>query len=287
MDAYKVNDRIHNTSSHLTPTPIIIEMNNLDNPLEHTVQAPHPPLTKYYAGESERLGFIHSIFNSTAGDYDRIEWLLALGTGPWYRGQALQRAGLKAGMSVIDIGIGTGLVAREAVKLVGDPALVVGIDPSIGMMAHAHILGIKLIEGRAEAIPVPNASFDFLSMGYALRHISDIPAAFSEFNRVLKPGGRLCLLEITKPEHQWSRMLLKAYMRFIIPTIARLVSRNSNTAKLWRYYWDTIETCISPAQVVSALEAAGFVEVRCHVESQKLSILAEYQALRPNHTPID
>ena len=89
----------------------------------------------------------------------------------------------------VDIGIGTGLVAREAVKLTGDPARVVGVDPSVGMMSQADLPGVQLIEGRAEAIPFPDASFDFLSMGYALRHISDIDAAFREFHRVLKPGG--------------------------------------------------------------------------------------------------
>ena len=127
------------------------------------------------------------------------------------------------GMRVVDIGVGTGLVAREAVKLVGDPALVVGVDPSPGMMSQAHLPGVQLVEGRAEAIPFPDASFDFLSMGYALRHIGDLSAAFSEFHRVLKPGGRLCLLEITKPEHAWSQALLKAYMRGVVPVLARLI----------------------------------------------------------------
>ena len=79
------------------------------------------------------------------------------------------------------------------------------------MMACANLVprGVQLIEGRAEATPFPDASFDFLSMGYALRHIGDLSAAFSEFHRVLKPGGRLCLLEITKPERAWSQALLE------------------------------------------------------------------------------
>jgi len=68
-------------------------------------------------------------------------------------------------MRVVDIGVGTGLMAREAVQLVGDPGLVVGIDPSAGMMACARLPGVQLIEGRAEAIPFPDASFDFLSAG--------------------------------------------------------------------------------------------------------------------------
>ncbi len=244
-------------------------------------QPPHPPLTDYYATEDERRGFVGALFDRTAADYDRIDGLLALGSGPWYRNQALQRAGLKTGMRIVDIGIGTGLVAREAVKLTGDPALVVGVDPSIGMMSQAHLPGVQLIEGRAEAIPFPDASFDFLSMGYALRHISDLSAAFSEFHRVLKPGGRLCLLEITKPERAWSQALLKAYMRGVVPVLARLVGGSAESAKLWRYYWDTIEACVPPSGVIDALESAGFTGVNRHIETRALSILAEFQAVKP------
>jgi demethylmenaquinone methyltransferase/2-methoxy-6-polyprenyl-1,4-benzoquinol methylase len=245
------------------------------------IHSPHPPLTDYYANEQARRGFVRNIFDRTATDYDRIDRLLALGSGPWYRNQALQRAGLTAGMRVIDIGVGTGLVAREAVKLTGDPALVVGVDPSPGMMSQAHLPGVQLIEGRAEAIPFPDASFDFLSMGYALRHIGDLSAAFSEFHRVLKPGGRLCLLEITKPERAWSQALLKVYMRGVVPVLARLIGSSAESAKLWRYYWDTIEACVPPSGVIDTLVEAGFAGAKRHVETGALSILAEYQAVKP------
>jgi demethylmenaquinone methyltransferase/2-methoxy-6-polyprenyl-1,4-benzoquinol methylase len=184
-------------------------------------------------------------------------------------------------MSVVDIGVGTGLVAREAVKLAGDPALVVGVDPSAGMMACADLPGVQLVEGRAEAIPFPDASFDFLSMGYALRHIGDLSAAFSEFHRVLKPGGRLCLLEITKPERAWSQALLKAYMRGVVPVLARMIGSSAESARLWRYYWDTIEACVPPSGVIDTLEQAGFSSVHRHIETRALSILAEYQAVKP------
>lgn len=246
------------------------------------VRAPHRPLTDYYASEQERQGFVRGIFDRTAPDYDRIEKLLALGSGPWYRHQALRRAGLQPGMRVLDVGIGTGLTAREAVAITGEAALVTGVDPSAGMMAAAHLpAAVTLIEGRAEAIPLPDAGFDFLSMGYALRHIGDFSAACREFHRVLKPGGRICLLEITRPESSLGRLLLKAYMKGIVPLLASLVGRQRETAQLWRYYWDTIETCASPADIVATLEHAGFVAVRRHTETRSLSILAEYQAIKP------
>jgi demethylmenaquinone methyltransferase/2-methoxy-6-polyprenyl-1,4-benzoquinol methylase len=252
-------------------------------PSDQTIaQPPHRPLTDYYADERARAGFVREMFDSTAEDYDRMEHILGFGTGVWYRGQALERAGLRPGMRVVDVGVGTGLVAREAARIVGSPMLVTGVDPSPGMMANARLpAGLSLVEGRAEAIPFPDASFDFLSMGYALRHIGDLAVAFREFHRVMRPGAKLCLLEITCPESRWGRLLLKAYMKGLVPMLARFVARKSNTRQLWRYYWDTIEACVPPAQIVAALSAAGFVDVRRHIEVKGMSVLAEYQASRP------
>lgn len=243
---------------------------------EEVVHAPHRPLTEYYAAEEDRRGWVHRIFNKTAVDYDRMETILGLGTGSWYRRQALLRAGLKPGMRVLDVGVGTGLVARQEVEIVGDPRLVTGVDPSPGMLQSAKLpAGVELVEGRAEEIPFPDNSFDFLSMGYALRHISDLSVAFAEFHRVLKPGGRVCVLEITRPEGRVRTALMKAYFRYVVPTLARLMARDKDTALLWRYYWDTIEACAAPQEVMHTLESVGFANVDRHLE---LGIFSEYSA---------
>src|SRR5438094_6257821 len=101
--------------------------------------APHPALPRYYADDAAGAGkrsFLRRIFDQTAGDYDRVERLMALGSGSWYRRQALRRAGLTRGMRVLDVATGTGLVAREEIHLAGDAKLIVGLDPSIGMIAQ-------------------------------------------------------------------------------------------------------------------------------------------------------
>jgi demethylmenaquinone methyltransferase/2-methoxy-6-polyprenyl-1,4-benzoquinol methylase len=240
------------------------------------MSAPHVPLTDYYASEADRSGWVRAIFDRTAGDYDRVERVLGLGSGSWYRNRALRRAGMRSGMRVLDIGTGTGLVAREAAVIVGNPGLVTGVDPSAGMIANARVpQGVQLLAGAAEAIPAPAGEADFLTMGYALRHISDLAPAFAEFHRVLRPGGRLCLLEITMPESQLARAVLKGYLRGVVPAIATVVARNRDMPRLMRYYWDTIAACTPPAGIMQALGDAGFVDVDRYVE---MGVFSEYRA---------
>ncbi|HSW23986.1 MAG TPA: class I SAM-dependent methyltransferase, partial [Burkholderiaceae bacterium] len=185
---------------------------------------------------------------------------------------------LTEGMQVLDVGTGTGLLARQALELCGTQGSLIGVDPSAGMMAQARLPRASLLQGRAEALPCADAASDFLCMGYALRHLSDLDLALSEFFRVLRPGARLLMLEITRPRSALAQWALKGYMRSLVPVAARLVTRRADTATLWRYYWDTIEACIAPSEVLDAMRRAGFVEVDQHVE---LGIFREYTARKP------
>lgn len=253
-------------------------MKPLGSPDLLPVKAPHLPLTAYYRTEEERQAYLKKIFDDTAPDYDRIERLMAFNTGSRYRRQALIRAGLQTNMKVLDVGVGTGLVAAQACILTGDPACVIGLDPSTGMMAASNVPeGMVLMEGRAEALPFPDNHFDFLSMGYALRHIGDLSKAFAEFERVLKPGGRLCILEMTKPQSSFGTWLLKTYMRGVIPLLIRFVSKQKDSKTMWRYFWDSIEACVPPERVMTTLRSAGFTQVNRHLE---IGVFSEYQATK-------
>jgi demethylmenaquinone methyltransferase/2-methoxy-6-polyprenyl-1,4-benzoquinol methylase len=251
---------------------------NMSTPKPAPAHAPHVPLTDYYETEQDRQAYLREMFDKTAADYDHIEAIFAWGSGPRYRRQALVRGGLKPGMKVLDVGVGTGLLAAQACILAGDAGLVTGVDPSPGMMAAAKLPeAMVLLEGRAESLPFPDNHFDFLSMGYALRHISDLAVAFAEFERVLKPGGRLCLLEITPAQNRFGHWLLKTYMRSVLPLLTRLVTRQKDTATIWRYHWDSIEACVPPEQVLATLRAAGLTRVERHLE---LGVFSEYQAVK-------
>lgn len=253
-------------------------MKQLTPPDLSPVKAPHVPLTEYYQSEQERQAYLKKMFDDTAPDYDRIERLMAFNTGSTYRRRALARAGLQANMKVLDVGVGTGLVAAQACVLTGNPACVTGVDPSTGMLAASNLPeGVVLMEGRAEALPFPDNHFDFLVMGYALRHASDLSKAFAEFERVLKPGGRLCVLEMTKPQSSVGTWLLKAYMRGVIPLLTRFISKQKSSETIWRYFWDSIEACVPPERVLATLRAAGLTRVDRYVE---IGIFSEYTAVK-------
>ena len=252
-------------------------MKDSDRTLDASAHAPHPVLPQYYGRPEERRDFVRQIFDRTADDYDRVERVAALGNGSRYRRLALLRAGLKPGMRVLDVAAGTGLVTREALSIVGD-SNVTGLDPSGAMMRSGlQALPVALVQGMAERLPFADSQFDFISMGFALRHVADLPAVFREFHRVLRPDGIVCVLEITPPENAFSRRLLKLYLGSIVPFASRLLARHAETPRLFRYFWDTIEACVPPAQVLEAMASANLDRARRHLEAR---VFSEYTARR-------
>lgn len=239
---------------------------------------PHPPLTRYYQNEEQRWSRVGSWFNGAAGDYDWLNQAASFGSGSWYRRQTLLRAGLAEGMSLLDAGSGTGVIAALGQEIVGSRGLVVALDPSLGMMSHAAARGVKRrVRGIAEALPFPGERFDRLTMGYALRHVADLHATFQEYRRVLKPGGKVVLLEITRPSSRLQHHFLKLYLGRIVPFLARFGRGGRTSQELMEYYWDTIETCVPPEVILDALRDAGFSNVERSVQH---GILSEYTGVR-------
>ncbi|WGF86678.1 class I SAM-dependent methyltransferase [Marinivivus vitaminiproducens] len=227
---------------------------------------PHPVLPAYYDAAPQRAPFVRSLFDHTARHYDRINRVFSFGTGAWYRRWSLHRAGLRPGMRLLDIAVGTGLVAREAVAIVREPRLVVGLDVSFGMLQEARRhLGIDFIQGQAETLPVATGSIDFVSMGYALRHVADLDQAFREMLRVLDDGGRVLILEIARPRSRSGHAFARLYLGSIVPLISRLATSASESETLMRYWWDTIENCVEPPVILEAMRNAGFADVSSEV----------------------
>jgi demethylmenaquinone methyltransferase / 2-methoxy-6-polyprenyl-1,4-benzoquinol methylase len=239
---------------------------------------PHPTLSSYYR-EGDRDRFLAALFDGAARHYDRVCGVMSLGTGRRYRRQALERAGLRPGMQLLDVATGTALVARAALDLLGESRAVIGLDPSRGMLEQARLVfGGPLVQGRVEALPFAAGRFDLVSMGYALRHVAVLEVGFRECLRVLKPGGRLLVLEISRPPSASVRWLLQAYLQRVLPLAMRASTGSAEAGLLTRYYWDTIESCVPPDTILEVMRESGFVRVDRRVFG---GVLSEYLAARP------
>jgi demethylmenaquinone methyltransferase/2-methoxy-6-polyprenyl-1,4-benzoquinol methylase len=243
------------------------------------VPAPHPVLPKYYQRESERRAVVDALFDGGAAHYDWICGVGSLGTGRFYRRWILARSGLRPGMKLLDVATGTGLVARAALAILSTPGAVTGLDPSGGMLRQARkTLVAPLVQGTVEALPFADDHFDFLTMGYALRHVADLGVAFGECRRVVKPGGRFLILEITRPRSALGRGLVRAYVAQVLPRLTRLGTGSAEAQRLVQYYWETIAACVPPEAILAALRASGFVEVEHRARG---GLLSEYLGRKP------
>lgn len=245
--------------------------------MSRSSQHPHPVLPKYYASAELKAGFVKDLFDETAILYDRINTAAFLGTGLWYRRRALARAGFRPGMRLLDVAAGTGAMSQAAAT--GGGESIVCCDPSANMLAlaAAKVKTAAIVRASAEQLPLTSGRFDFLVMGYALRHVSDLRRAFDEFHRVLAPGGRLLILEISRPPSRWKAALARAYFGRIVPLMSLAVTGRRRAMNLMRYYWDTIDACVPPHLIIAALQQSGFANVQRHVE---LGLFSEYTAVK-------
>jgi len=239
---------------------------------------PHPPLKNHYPCTEAKEQFVTRLFNSGAKYYDFVEGWGSFRTGARYRRGALERHGLRPGQRLLDVACGTGLVAAEAMKILGSAEKITCLDPSEGMLAVARTkLPARFVCARAEQIPMPDDSFEFLTMGYALRHVADLEETFREYRRVLAPGGKLLVLEITKPARTVPAFLFRAYFGHLYPLLTLVFTRSRHARDMVQYYWETMDTCVEPARILDAMRSSGLKEVN---RNTHLELFSEYTAVK-------
>jgi demethylmenaquinone methyltransferase/2-methoxy-6-polyprenyl-1,4-benzoquinol methylase len=165
-----------------------------------------------------------TLFAPLGPTYDRYASLLSFGQDPRWRRFLVSRVDAGPGDTVLDVATGTGAVARELIREKG--CRVVGVDVTPEMLAEARRrLGpeVELVEGRAEQLPFPDASFDGLTFTYLLRYVDDPAATLRELARVVRPGATIASLEFGLPRGIW-RPLWEVYVRGVLPLLGRAIS---------------------------------------------------------------
>jgi demethylmenaquinone methyltransferase / 2-methoxy-6-polyprenyl-1,4-benzoquinol methylase len=165
-----------------------------------------------------------TLFAPLGPTYDRYAALLSLGQDPRWRHFLVSRVDVGPRDTVLDVATGTGAVASELVMQKG--CTVVGLDQSPEMLAEARRRlprAVTLVEGRAEQLPFPDATFDALTFTYLLRYVADPAATLRELARVVRPGGTIAGLEFAVPRGLW-RPLWELYVRTGLPLAGRVLS---------------------------------------------------------------
>jgi len=205
----------------------------------------------------ERAAYVQNMFDRIAGRYNLMNRLMTGGQDMRWRRFVVQQARLPAGGQLLDLATGTGDIGFEAIKAVAG-VHVVGADFSLGMM----IVGKKLPMGDqmdwcgadALQLPFPDNTFNAVTSGYLMRNVIDIPRTLKEQLRVLKPGGRIVVLDTSPPPDNWTRPFIEIHLRYVIPTLGRIISGNPDA---YQYLPSSTQAFKTPQELATLMRDSG------------------------------
>jgi demethylmenaquinone methyltransferase/2-methoxy-6-polyprenyl-1,4-benzoquinol methylase len=215
---------------------------------------------------SEKRRLVDRHFDAIARRYVLADSLLSFGLDGRWRRHAIRRLGLRPGERVCDLAGGTADLAILAAREVAPQGDVTICDINMPMMRAGvsrsrrfrHRERLLWAQGDAESLPFPTGVFDAVTAGFGVRNFVHLERGLSEMSRVLKPGGRLMILEFSVPETAWLRALYELYSFKAMPVVGRAVT---GTGEPFRYLAESIRVFPAPEELRSRLVAAGFVGV--------------------------
>ena len=208
---------------------------------------------------------IRRLFNNIASDYDRLNHILSLNIDKGWRRKAVREiADLASPLKVLDVACGTGDFTIAIARKVADGSKVIGVDISEGMMEIGKDKILKagvdaeMSIADCEALPYDPESFDRISVGFGVRNFEHLDLCLKEMNRVLKPGGKLVILELSLPSNAFVRGCYMLYFSKVLPAIGGFLSGDRGA---YEYLHTSVLRFPAPDKFIAMLKSAGFESV--------------------------
>lgn len=234
--------------------------------------------------ESEKAQRVADVFHSVAARYDLMNDLMSGGIHRLWKRFTIELSGVRPGNKVLDIAGGTGDLTRRFSKLVGAGGEVVlaDINDSMLKVGRDRLLelgvagNVRFVQADAEALPFPDNYFDCITIAFGLRNVTHKDRAIASMLRVLKPGGRLLVLEFSKPGN---KLLSKAYDQYsfrLLPLMGKLVTNDSES---YRYLAESIRMHPDQETLKAMMVEAGFARVTYH--NMTGGVVALHRGIKP------
>jgi demethylmenaquinone methyltransferase/2-methoxy-6-polyprenyl-1,4-benzoquinol methylase len=212
---------------------------------------------------SEKAGRVREVFDSVANKYDLMNDLMSFGIHRLWKRQTIEMSGVRQGQRVLDLAAGTGDLSARFSGLVGNQGEVVFSDINAAMLYQGRdrmidegrVSNVRYVQADAQYLPFPDDYFDCVTIGFGLRNVTDKQLALNAINRVVKPGGRLLVLEFSKPIHQPLQKVYDLYSFTLLPKIGKLVTQDEES---YRYLAESIRMHPDQETLKGMLEHAGF-----------------------------
>ncbi len=232
----------------------------------------------------EKTRRVRGVFDSVAGKYDVMNDLMSFGVHRLWKRFALSQTGLRPGQTALDLAGGTGDLARELTRQVGAEGTVVLADINDQMLAvgrqrlaDAGVFGnVRYAQVNAEALPFPDNHFDCITIAFGLRNVTDKEKALAAMYRVLKPGGRLLVLEFSQPTAPGLKPVYDWYSFKLLPLMGKLVAGD---AASYQYLAESIRMHPDQETLKTMLTSAGFA--RCLYYNLSGGIVALHLGFKP------